>query len=216
VRFWLGLAIGLVIGAAAMYLGVEQPWRGSAAATPAAVQPDAATGSGSAVAKGKKKRKGRRVANAPGGGQIDDDGALDTEETEPEVAEPIALSAADRKLEWRGDEVSLPPKTFDMGDGAADTARSLDDGEIGAAISRRGSGVIDCIVRAATGTDLVATVTLKMAVSGDGKVGKVRVQAPHYLFEQGLYACAKRAAQRFDFPATGAPTLVTAPFELGR
>src|SRR5688572_30911319 len=32
VRFWLGLAIGLVIGAAAMYLGVEQPWRGSAAA----------------------------------------------------------------------------------------------------------------------------------------------------------------------------------------
>lgn len=199
-----------------MYLGLRAPWRSAPAPQVAEAAPDAAAGSGSA-GKRSRRKKGRRGGNlgplasgddTAGGG--DDGGELSAEETEP----PIVLTAADRKLEWRGDEVSLPPRTFDMEDGQE--ARPLDDGEIGQVISRRGSGVIDCIVRAATGTDLTATVTLKLEVSGEGKVGKVKVQAPHYLFEQGLLACAKRAAQRFDFPATGAGTLVTAPFELGR
>jgi hypothetical protein len=192
-----------------MYLGLRPPWRGGPT-TVATATPDAADSVGSGSAKKKKKGKGRRTAGGgtdPGQG---DDGGDYGEETEP----PIVLTAADRKLEWRGDEVGLPPKVFDMDDGKE--ARSLDDGEISSTISRRGGGVIDCIVRGATNTDLVATVTLKLAVGGDGKVNKVKVQAPHFLFEQGLLACARRAAAKFDFPATGAATLVTAPFELGR
>jgi hypothetical protein len=198
-----------------MYLGLRAGGDDAKAAVAAAPADDTAgSGSGSAVAKNKKKKKGRRGGGGPGlvsgddpdlGG--DDGGDVGTEETEP-----IVLSAADRKLEWRGEEISLPPRTFDMEDGKE--SRALDDGEIGAVISRRGSGVIDCLVRAATGTDLSATITLKLAVGGDGKVGKMKMQAPHYLFEQGAYACVKKAASRFDFPATGAGTIVTAPFEL--
>jgi hypothetical protein len=191
-----------------MYLGLEKPWR-STPARVAAVTPDPGSGSGSGSGSAAKKKKKRRG----GGGGGDNSGGDVGDAEEYEESEPIVLTAGDRKLEWRGDEVSLPPKILDMEDNKE--ARALDDGEIGAVISRRGSGVIDCIVRAATGTDLVATVTLKLAVDGNGKVGKLRVQAPHYLFEQGLLSCVRRAAGKFDFPATGAGTLVTAPFELG-
>jgi hypothetical protein len=190
-----------------MYLGLEKPWRSAPAAV--AVAPEAGSGSGSGSGSAaKKKKKGRRGGGGGGGAGDVGDGADEYEDTEP-----VVLTDADRRMEWRGDEVGLPPKIIDMEDNQE--ARPLDDGEIGATISRRGSGVIDCIVRAATGTDLVATVTLKLAVDGNGKVGKMRVQAPRYLFEQGLLSCVRRAAGKFDFPATGAGTLVTAPFELG-
>ena len=197
-----------------MYLGLRAPWRGGPT-TVATATPDAGDGSGSASAKKKKKGGGkRRTAGGDPGGGGGDDGyggtAEEIEETEP----AIVLTDADRRMEWRGDEIGLPPKVFDMGDGKE--TRALVDGEMSATMSRRGGAMIDCVVMGASGTDLVASITLKLAVSGEGKVGKVKVQAPHYLFEHGLLACARRAAARFDFPATGAGTLVTAPFELGR
>lgn len=193
-----------------MYLGLEKPWR-STATTVAVAEPDPGSGSGSgsgSAAKKKKKRRGGGGGGGAGGDTAGEGGAEEYEDTEP-----VVLTDADRRLEWKGDEVSLPPKVIDME--SNQEARPLSDGEIGGVIRRRGSGVIDCIVRAATGTDLVATVTLKLAVDGNGKVGKMKVQAPHYLFEQGLLSCVRRAANKFDFPATGAGTLVTAPFELG-
>ncbi len=71
------------------------------------------------------------------------------------------------------------------------------------------------MVTAAAGTELRATVTLRMLVDGKGNVTRHRVQAPQYLFEHGMSACVERAVSRLRFPATGAFTLVTAPFELG-
>ena len=41
------------------------------------------------------------------------------------------------------------------------------------------------------------------------------MQAPHYLLEHGLLACIQRALSRMHFPATGAPTVVTIPVNLG-
>ena len=186
-----------------MYLVLRAPWRDAPAAVAVAPPPDAGPGS---AAPGKKKgKRPRRTAS----GEPAPPSAEDTEETEP-----VVLTLADRKLEWRGDTVTMPPKTIDMGDGKE--TRSLSDGEISGTINRRGDGVLDCIQRAAMGTELVATVTLKMIVDGNGTATKLRIHAPRYLFEEGLQGCAKRAVAKFDFPATGQATLVTAPFELGR
>src|SRR6185503_10443290 len=96
-----------------------------------------------------------------------------------------------------------------------DESRSLEDGEINATIGSQSDGVRECVVQGATGTDLRATITVKLIVDGSGRVSRSKVQAPHYLFERGLQACAQRALGRMRFPATGAPTLVTLPINLG-
>ena len=62
--------------------------------------------------------------------------------------------------------------------------------------------------------ELAATITLKLLVSDRGSVSKLRVQAPNYLLKNGLYECASRSARGMRFPATGAATLVTVPFDL--
>ena len=91
---------------------------------------------------------------------------------------------------------------------------ALDDGEIANGVAAGSPAVVDCIKDAAGAAPLSGQVTLQMLVGADGHVSKVRVRAAVYLHEHGLTACAKRAARGFDFAATGAPTVVTAPFFL--
>ena len=131
----------------------------------------------------------------------------------PWIVKPLpALTAADRALEWRGEDVALPPARLDM---SAGDARKLEDGEINATIATQADGVRTCVIQGATGTDLTATITVKLLVGGEGRVTRSRVQAPRYLFEKGLLPCVQRALGRMKFPATGAPTLVTLPVNLG-
>jgi hypothetical protein len=134
-------------------------------------------------------------------------------EPDVEETEPVALTGADRALEWRGEAVTLPAQRIDMGAGGE--ARKLEDSEINATVGNQTGAVRDCVVQGATGTDLRATITIQLVVDGTGKVTKSRLQAPHYLFEKGLLGCAQRALGRMRFPATGAPTLVTFPVNLG-
>lgn len=206
----IGIVIGLVLGAGAMYLVLRPPWGGAPVSAPhdagtiATAPPDAGT-------PGKRKKRRRRHAGtvaAPGGPDTADTGD-DFEETDPM---PV-LTAADRRLEWRGDDVKLPAQRLDMAGGAE--ARSLDDGEINTTISRQSGPVRDCVIQGATNTDLRATITVDFIVDGSGRVTKSRLQAPHYLFEQGLLNCAQRALGRLKFPSTGAPTKVTFPINLG-
>ncbi len=210
-RGFVGLVIGVAVGAGAMYLGLRQPWAGRAsvpadAGVIAAAPPDA--GSGKPPKGGKKRHHGGAASPGhpadPGGS----DG--DTEDTEPA---PIVLTAADRALEWRGDDVALPAQTINMG--GANDARALEDGEIQLTINGQGSGVRDCVVQGAMGTDLHATITVKMLVDGAGRVTRSRVQAPHYMQDKGLPACSKKAVGSMHFPATGVPTVVTLPVNLG-
>ena len=199
-RFWLGLAIGLALGAVGTYLVLEPPWRG----TGGAGGPSVAVGD-TADAGVAGKKKGRRKARVGGGGA--------SSSPEPfEVDEDIVLTDADRRLEWRGDAVSLPPRTLDMESG--DDARPLDDGEIQGGIARGSGPVIGCIKDATAGAAISAEVTVQMLVGADGRVGKVRVRAPAWLHEHGLLACARRASRSMPFPATGAATIVTAPYHL--
>jgi hypothetical protein len=201
VRGSLGLVIGLVVGAGGMYLALRPPWGGRGTAPHDAgvvveyVPPDAGT------SKPKKKRPHRNPA-APAGSDEPD---------EPEGPQMIALTGADRALEARGDDVALPRQTIDMAGG---NARPLDDGEINAGVGQA-SAVRGCVVSGATNTDLRATITVQMVVDANGHVTKSRIEAPHYLIEHGLLACIQRALRGLHFPATGAPTLVTFPVNLG-
>lgn len=201
----VGLLLGIIVGAGGMYLTLRPPWGGGGAAPPpdasivAAVPPDA----GAPKAKPKPKRRGGGAAR-PGPGAAG--------EGEGDAPEPPPLTEADRRLEWRGDDVTLPPRRIDAGGSGAE-ARPLDDSEINAAFSQA-AGVRECVVQGATGTDLSAQITVQLVVEGTGRVSRSRLHAPRYLLERGLLACTQRALARMRFAATGAPTLVTIPVNL--
>ena len=201
-RGWINLVIGLIVGAGGMYLALHLQWAGGGASAPADAGATASATADAGSAKPKRKPRTRRP------GVPAQPGDHDVEETEP-----VALTAGDRALEWRGDDVALPAQRIDMGAGGE--ARALDDGEINATVGNQAGGVRDCVVQGATGTDLRATITIKLVVDGGGRVTKSKLQAPHYLFEKGLLGCAQRALGRMHFPASGAPTLVTFPVNLG-
>jgi hypothetical protein len=218
VRGSIGIVIGLIGGAGGMYLALRPPW-GGAATTPPASDPEfvaTAPGSGSAgSSKPAKKRPNKKrppgattVANNGAGGAAGGDDTF--EETEPELP---PLTDADRRLEWRGDDVTVPASRIDMG--ANTDARPLEDNEINTTIDAQSSRVRDCVVTGATGTDLRATITVKLVVDGNGKVTKSKLHAPRYLFGKGLLDCTQKALRAMKFPATGAPTLVTLPVGLG-
>ena len=188
-----GLLLGALLGAGGVYAAYEKPWQGQAEATTA----DAGAEVAEADQEPKKKRKkrGKRTrSSAPEGDDI------------PE------LTAADRALSWKGPAVALPPREMDFAGGAE--ARPLNGSEINSVIKGQGKGVIDCIVEARGNAPLKAEITLEMLVDGNGDVKKVRMRAPKYLYDHGFESCARSAASRMSFPATGAHTVVTAPFTL--
>jgi hypothetical protein len=203
VRGWFGLVIGLAVGAGAMYLALRPPWQHRLATMSPDRPPVVVVGNDAGVKPAPKKRRSRPAGSPT---QVAGD-------PEPEEVAPLPLTAADRALEWRGDEVVRPAQTIDLAAGGGE-ARSLDDGEISATVTSQAGGVRDCVVQGATGTDLRATITVKLLVDGRGKVTRSRVQAPRYLHEHGLLACAQRALGRIHFPATGGTTVVTLPVHL--
>ncbi len=211
-RGWLvGLVIGLIVGAGAMYLGLRPPW-GQHAAGPTdagvvAVASDAKPAHNKRKKRRWRPRRGyhRRTSAGP---EFADDG---TDETEPAVP-LIKLSAADRALEWRGQITTLPSRKIDMN--AGPDARPLTQSEINAAVSRQNGPIRSCVVQGAAGTDLRTTITVKLIVGANGHVTKSQLRAPRYLFQKGLLACAQRALRGMTFPATGTPTLVTFPVQL--
>lgn len=129
-----------------------------------------------------------------------------TEETEPQL---VKLTPADRALEWRGDDTTKTAQQIDMSDNAE--SRALDDGEIQNTISGQSRPAQSCVMQAATNTDLKGTITVRMIVDGSGHPTKVKVQAPHYMFEHGVLGCIQGAVRRMKFPAVGQSTLVTLP-----
>ena len=201
----IGLVIGVALGAGAMYLVLRQPWAIRVTPQPPGSPPVVVVPGDAGVSRPKKKRRTRPPATGqpgqPGGG-----------DPEPEELAP-SLTAADRELEWRGDDVTQPPRNIDMTGGTP--SRPLDDDEINQTIHGQAGGVRDCVVQGATGTDLTAAITVKLLVDGHGRVTRSRIQAPHYLFEHGLLGCIQRALGRMHFPETGGSTVVTLPVNLG-
>jgi hypothetical protein len=204
-RFWHGLILGAMLGGASVYAGLEKPWHGwlvkdAATASDAGVETAAREEPGSK----RKRRRGRRPGPEAGtGGDGELGGAIE---------EIPTLTEADRALVWKGDAVALPPRQIDMTSDSE--ARALDGGEINAVIRAQSEPMVACIAEARGTAELDARITVEMLVSGQGQVTKTRVRAPAYLFAHGFQACARKAAQALRFPATGAPTVVTAPYDL--
>src|SRR5207302_861342 len=117
-----------------MYLVLRPPWAGHGTAPGDAAVIAAAPGDGGAKKPGKKRVVRRRPAGSGGGGGgpvvAGDETGWGGGDTVEEDLPPqlVALTPADRALEWRGDDTSRAPQKLDMGT-AAET-RSLDDGEI--------------------------------------------------------------------------------------
>ncbi len=196
-----------------MYLALRPPW-GHAATTPLDAGVVAVAPTDAGVVKLKKKggaHSHRRGApGTPGTTASGDDGAWGSgdyvEETEPQL---VQLTATDRAMEWRGDDTTPPKQKLDMSSGAE--ARSLDDNEIRSTIDGQSAATQQCVVTAATNTNLTGTISVKLVVDGTGHVSKTKVQGFHYMFEHGLLACVQRATSKMKFPGTGAFTLVTMP-----
>jgi hypothetical protein len=223
VRGSLGLVIGVVVGAGAMYLVLKPPWGGHATGPVDAGQVATAPSDARPAGKPKKPRPHRHApngspnVNGSAGGPVvaggsDDQAWANQGDSDDTTTGPpaIQLGAADRALEWRGDDVSPPPRKIDM----SSDARALDDNEIRSTIAAQSSAAQQCVVQGATNTDLKATITVKMVVDEHGRVTREKLQAPHYLFEHGLLACIRSALGAMHFPATGLPTLVTMPINL--
>ena len=194
--FWFGLLVGAAVGAGGVYLGLERPWQGGE--TAAISSGDAGP---EAVAKKRKKRKRRnKRRKRSGGGEI--------------LGDPIVeLTAADRKLVWRGPRIALDDREMDFGAGG-DGGRALDQGEIDAGIATRSDAIVDCIAEARGYAELSATITLEALVEGTGRVSRSRVRAHQYLMDNGLAKCIQREAKAMRFAATGAQTVVSVPFNL--
>jgi hypothetical protein len=115
-------------------------------------------------------------------------------------------------MTWRGAPLSLPARTVDLAQD--DTARPLDSGEINQVLERSSGPILSCIQSALAGAELRGEARLQMIVDAAGSVTRVRVGAPHWLIDHGFSDCASAAARRIHFPATGAPTLVDAPYHI--
>ena len=197
-----------------MYVALRPPWTSHDTPPPVAPVVAAAPVDAGVAAKPKHKHNGahRPVAHAPGSPQSGDESGWgdgdDSSQSAPAV-QLVALTAADRVLEWRGDDTTRPPQKLDMANGQE--ARSLDDGEISQVISSQSAGAQQCVMTAATNTDLKGTITVKLVVDGNGRVIKSKVQGFRYMFEHGLLACMQHAVGAIKFPATGSSTLVTLP-----
>jgi len=207
-----------------MYLVLRPPWGGHASVPGDAAVVASAPGD-AAVGKQRKKRVHHRPANPGGGGgggggpigasggDTDDQAWANQGDTVEDTGPPpVQLSAADRAMEWRGDDVSPPPRKVDMNS----DARPLEQGEIQSTISSQSGPAQQCVVQAASAVNaaMQATISVKMVVDAQGHVTRSKLQAPHYLFDHGLLNCIKGALGHMKFPATGMPTLVTMPINL--
>lgn len=197
--FVVGLTLGVLLGGAGAYAALEKPWAREDAPVIASAASDA--GPAEEVGKkGKRRRRGRKVDRA--GKEV----GLQV------IDERVQLTAADRKVMWKGPAVSLPERNLDMSSGGG--GRSLNQSEISQAVNGGQNALMRCIADARGQAELAANITLKFLVNGQGGIGKIRMRAPSYLFKNGLYGCAGKAIRRMRFGSTGAATVVTVPLDL--
>jgi len=194
--FGLGVLVGALVGGGGVYLATERPWGSSQTS----IEPDAGVAEVSKKKKKKRRGKKRRGKRRAGSGAA--------------MADDIpVLTEAEQKLVWKGAKVAIPEKSVDFGS-AEGGGRSLSATEINSAIKSGSQSVIDCIDEARGSAVLKSAVTFKLLVDGHGTVTKSRVRAPVYLFDHGFLKCARSAVRSVQFPATGAFTVVTAPYDL--
>jgi len=122
------------------------------------------------------------------------------------------LSAHDRQVAWHGPAIATPVRRLDLAGGRE--GRRLSQDEIDRGIRSNAAAVTSCVREARGDAQLTGTVTLEFLVEGNGRATRSRVRAAQYLLDRGLPACTQRAVRGMRFAATGAPSIVTVPFEV--
>jgi hypothetical protein len=205
----VGLVIGGAIGAGATYLALRGP---GSSAPASVVATDAGTTTDAAARSRRRGVKRRPTARPAAAAQaVDETEESGTAVTDDKPAVP-ELGAHERQLAWRGAPIATPTRRLDLA-GARD-GRQLSQDEIDRGIRSNSAAVTACVREARGDAPLAGTVTLEFLVEGNGRATRSRVRAPQYLLDRGLLACSQRAVRGMRFAATGAPTIVTVPFEV--
>lgn len=189
------MLLGALLGSAATYAALERPWAGGEVAD---------TGdAGPVIAEADDKKPDKKKRRKKRGNQV---------EIQVDGDDIPELSAADRQLIWKGDKVALPKQSIDMGSEGG--GRPLSGSEINSVVQGQSDRMLACITSARGNAQLASKIEVEMLVNGDGRVEKSRFRAPKYLFDNGFYGCARKAANAMRFPATGGFTVVEAPYDL--
>jgi hypothetical protein len=127
------------------------------------------------------------------------------------AAPEVHLKPGDEKMLAEGDGLGRPEKI----DLSEPDARELSQEDLDSGFRGANPRIEKCITDALGDAPLeTGRVEVGFRVEKSGQVSRVRVEAPALLQHQGLTRCIRGAVASLKFPASGAASVVTYPFEL--
>ena len=127
------------------------------------------------------------------------------------AAPEIHLQPGDEKMRAEGDALGRP-EHLDLSE---PDAHELSQDDLDRGFHGASPRIEKCITDALGDAPLeTGRVEVGLRVEKSGSVNRVRVEAPALLQRQGLTRCVRAAVTQLHFPASGASSVVTYPFEL--
>jgi hypothetical protein len=127
------------------------------------------------------------------------------------AAPEVHLQPGDDKMRAEGDALGRPERL----DLSQPDAHELSQDELDGVFHGASPRIEKCITDALGDAPLESgRVEVGFRVEKSGQVNRVRVEAPALLQRQGLNHCVRAAVTALHFPASGASSVVTYPFEL--
>lgn len=130
----------------------------------------------------------------------------------PDAPPAVHLRPEDKRPKTVGDKLNAT-EIIHMEETTA-TDRVLEQQDFDAVFRPRQSDVLGCIDEARGDAQLEGQMAVAFRVRRTGQVGGVRVEAPAYLLDHGLYACVRKVVADLTFPVSGSSQVVTYPFSL--
>jgi hypothetical protein len=187
IRFLMGVIVGAVLGAGALYVYLKRPLPA------AAPEEKPIAGAATSAPKQPRGKKGARP-EAPREGGV------------------ITIRPEDLKRVSEGESLKPSAARVDMSE--VDDSHDLTQGEIDGAVATQADGIIRCITDARGEAEVSGEITAGMLVDAKGSVARTRVEAPAYLMKRGLGTCVRPLLAQVRFPAPGRETVVTVPFRV--
>ncbi|HEX4458838.1 MAG TPA: AgmX/PglI C-terminal domain-containing protein [Polyangia bacterium] len=127
------------------------------------------------------------------------------------AAPEVHLQPGDEKMRAEGDALGRP-EHLDLSE---PDAHELTQEELDQTFHEASPRIEKCITDALGDAPLeTGRVEVGLRVEKSGAVNRLRVEAPALLQRQGLTRCVRAAVTALRFPASGASSVVTYPFEL--
>ncbi len=127
-------------------------------------------------------------------------------------APTVVLRPEDRRQQSAGDKLNTT-EVINMEE-AHLSDRELSQDDFDAVFRPRQGELLGCIDDARGEAQLEGQVAVAFRVQRTGKGSGVRVEAPAYLMDHGLLACARKLVMSLSFPVSNRSQVVTYPFQL--